>query len=236
MKIKMISPTGNIYEMNYYEVYDFCQMLCNKKENIDRFNEFKKDYNYFEAYFDFVIFELGYMMKNAIFEGKCIFNYQDEIFIYGDSEQKYKLAYMTKCSDSVLRIKKCTKKIEDCMIDPNGYSMMGFMKNNERGNHNITCRTILNQILIQNKEICEYLSNGFIYPIDVLHGLGFLRAVSIDDYEIIMGLEGLMTEQQKEVINLKKVSYSGEAFENEKELVQEYLNIVNKNNDVEKKR
>lgn len=236
MKIDMISPTGEIYEMNYYEVYDFCQMLCNKKENVDKFNEFKKDYNYFEAYFDFVMFELDYKMENAIFDRECIYNYEGELFVYEDATQKYKFPYMTKCSDSILRIKKCTKKIEDAMIDPNGYSMMGFMKNNERGNHAVTSKTVLNQILIQNKKICEYVQNRNVISIDILHSLGFLRTVSIDDYEVIIGIEGLITEEQSKIINLKKVLYYGKTSGDEKELVQEYLKILEKDNCVEKSR
>lgn len=226
MKVKLIDKNKKEYEMQYYQVNDFCKLLCYQKDNIDKFKEFEKDYTYFEAYFDFVIFELGYKMKNILFENEIIMANNEEIFTKDRIEKGQIYAYMTKCSDSILRIKKDSDVSMDSLIDPNGYSMMSYMNANAHGNHTVTSRTILNQMFIKNKRICDYFENGMMNISNAINSLGFFRTVVFDNEEIIIGLENILTPAQKEIFKDKKIDYEGETEEIEKEFVKEYLQMV----------
>lgn len=236
MIVKLIDKDQNEYEMEYYKVNDFCKMLCYKKENIELFNEFKKDYTYYDPYFDFVIFELGYEMENALFEDETILAVNGEIFKETSALKGYVFAHMTKCSDSILRIEKDDYLYKDCLVDPNGFNMMSNMRANIRGNHTVTSRTILNQVLIQNKKICEYFEDSMIRPVDIMSSLGFFRVINFDGEKFIVGLEGIMTPEQALIFGKRNIEYSGEAEEIEKEFVQDYLDIVKSDDNLRKAR
>lgn len=234
MRVKLISQEQNVYEIEYYQVNDFCKMLCYQEDNIAKFMEFKKDYTYFDAYFDFVIFELGYKMENALFEGKIIEAIGNEIFTEDKLKKGNKFAYMTKCSDSILRIEKCDRFNRDCLFDCNGYSMMGYMEANNRGNHNVTSRTILNQVYIQDEKFCNYFEDSGINSIDIINSLGFFRVATYEDCAFIIGLENIMTSLQYDVLKNRTIEYLGEAEEIEKQFVYDYSKITNKGNRLKK--
>lgn len=227
MIVELISPNNEIYKLNYYEVNDFCKIVCNKEEYKERFKEFQKDYTYFDAYFDFIMFELGYKMHSCLFEKDNIFCKNNQLYSENFSRNNYIMPYITKCSDEVLRIKEVSKVIPNALIDPNGMKMMGKMIEDERGTHITTARTILNQLLIRSKKICEHFIIDSVNPLNELMNIGFIRGAKQDGFEILICREELLSEELKNILKQDKISNYGYAEDIDYELKEEYLNFIN---------
>lgn len=226
MIVELISPSNEKTLLNYYEVNEFCKLICCKEENRESFEIFKRDYNYFEPYFDYVMFELKYKMHNCLFENDYISCVNNKIY---SSNFYSSIPYMVKCSDKSLKIVEIGDEILTSMIDPNGMQIMGYCEENDRGSHIMTARTILNQLLIQSQEICKHYYRYKTNPINELINMGFIRSLGSDVFETLICREELLTDNLKSKINMNSVSDYGFAEEIYFELLREYLNIMNKN-------
>lgn len=183
MIVELISPSNEKISLNYYELNDFCKAICLRKENIESFEIFKQDYNYFEPYFDYVMFKLNYQMHNCLFENDYISCRNGNLY----STDFYSgIPYMVKCSDKSLRIEEISDNIPTAMIDPNGMQMMGYYVEDDRGSHIMTSRTILNQMLIQSEEICKHYYSYKTNAITELINIGFIRALGQDVLETLI--------------------------------------------------
>lgn len=212
-KAILISPNNEKIECFYWELENICKNICEKEENYQKFMDFQKDYTYFNPYFDFVMFELNYVLGNALCEeGLYVIHTKDslfevktsmmESFEYQDFYHKDVPLYdvisrMTKCSDKELTIHTMKKRLETCMIDPNGMSMMSHsgIPSNERGSHMVTCRTVLNQMLIKNQKIVEHYFNSSYDVISYLErNMGFLRTTSRQEGSYVIGNKSTISE------------------------------------------
>jgi len=168
-KVGFITPENEIISMPYHKVLSYCQDICNNSNNRDKFIEFAKDYDYFSAYFDYVMFELNYIFINPLFHtGTYLYHCHDSLYLnklegfdYSENvreavkvaEEEDVIPYITRCSQKSMNIKPQTpESVETCMIDPNLIGMM--ISTWVTGiSHGITANTVLNQLLLTNHNI-----------------------------------------------------------------------------------
>lgn len=224
MKMCFLTPENNLIPLNYYDVLDYCKNICLSDEYKDQFSEFSKDYSYFNGYFDFVVFNLGYAIANPLFNkkkialpiGDAMYSYDIDSLDYRtlmdkallDLDYYGKLSILTKTSDCELGINKKDGLPNDELIDCN---LVGMMSSTGSifGSHSITGNTILNQLLISDKEIClnyyHYINNyGIDSDVDALNyltsNMGFLRTSADSAYPLIISSDTSINNKQKEYI------------------------------------
>ena len=256
-KVCLVSPDDDVFVLNYSDVENFCKNICLNDENIEEFNLFKKNYNYFSPYFDFVIFKLNYIFVNGMFANKMgPFGFNDALYLYPIDSFNYKecienatnihttyspYPYMTKVSDLELGIKiSDSRDTGDNMIDPNLYEMMSKSGTVE-GSHGVTANSVLNQLLIKSPILvdCYYdysKENDFEYtldPINFLIGfLGFSRATANDINPIIISNMCILDEKIKQFIfDCEDNNYLLFDFDKDdaKSLIKEYKDIIKSN-------
>ena len=226
-QIGFLSPDNKLSFMEYDEAYYFCKKICEEEINKERFLEFKKDYSYFNPYFDFIMFELDYIMINGLYRNRCVTRYQNSLYEILNSNDLYDYDYtelklndvnnydkfplITKCSDKILRIKSLSQNLDACIINPNGITMMSSDgTDNDRGSHSVTCRTILNQMLLENIQIVDdYLQYGHNAGNYLIENHGFLKVTSKDEGGFIIGNSLVMsTELYQTVSSLPEYIFS----------------------------
>lgn len=223
LKVGFISPDGEVSMCCYSNLLTYCKKLCEKKENREKFEEFKKDYTYFPPYFDFVMFELKYIFINPLFSKQEVviqvrdalyknkldgFDYQANVLaMQEEMEWVDMLPFITKCSDSELGIQKEEPLVlRDVLIDCN---LMGMMSKSGtiQGSHAITANTVLNQLMMLSPKIeesyfCFLEQEGMDPDNDALRYLiesfGFMRVTAFSKY--IIGNEKCYTRGQKEFV------------------------------------
>lgn len=155
----LISPDGEVYNMEYYKLGLYTKQLCEQyvsisHDNQEQFEKFSSHYHYFNPYFDFVIFQLGYKIINPFLQKNTIGYAIGNYFITKSTEHKSRIEKYTSVSDSDLQITNYQDtSVKEGFIDPNG---IGFKVNRKIDmGHPKTAQLILNQLLINNKEIYE---------------------------------------------------------------------------------
>lgn len=151
----LVSPEGEEFVCKYFEINEVCkkiiQNLCNNDVEIKKkFFEFKKEYTYFEPYFDFVLFELGYVIKNPFdIEKAEMFANNNDIYMNYNFQC---IAIFGKSNDSEIGLCKLNEENMDIsMIDGN---LMAIKPKNYK-KHLFIARFILNHIFIKNQKIYE---------------------------------------------------------------------------------
>ena len=105
------------------------------------------------------------------------------------------------CSDMELKIQPVDEfKINDCMIDPNGYAMMSTSDGEDYGNHEVTSNTVLNQLLINNKDLYKTFPKNYS-AMYLIEKFGFIRAGSLNSDGIMIGVERFLTDKLKTIKN-----------------------------------
>lgn len=220
-KIGFLSPANMMVWVEYNQVNNLCKSICEHDQCRERFESFKEDYNYFNPYFDFVMFELGFIMINGLCRNSCIIRYKDALYEILNTEDLVEYDYdflksssidnhsimplITRCSDSELRIHEFSDDdIETCMIDQHGTCMMSYAGlYDDRGSHDVTCQTVLNQMLSDNKEILDeylmYEDNEVNYLINCL---GFVKSTSKEDCGLILGNSTTMNDSIYQTFSL----------------------------------
>lgn len=233
-KVGFITPDNQFIYMDYSEVKKFCVEICESDENIQAFLEFKKDYTYLEAYFDFVAFKKKYIFINPLLGNRDIFLVQDKDSLYEvpseylkNAEISYdsiyeayftnpKLAtfpYLNPCSDKELNLKKffMNNFNETCVIDSNGMCLMSKTGFTNKGNHSVTERIYLNQVLINDEDILqEYKENkNMIYDPSIypLQYLGHIRVFSTPSLSVVYEKDSLNDEGKDIVDSLCLLGY-----------------------------
>lgn len=161
-----ITPNDEIIKLNIYEVNNYCKEICLSEEHREKFLEFEKGYTRFDAYFDFVVFELHYIYSfdqrlfvassnNRLCEVKKHMTMSYNSIVSGFNDENniglYFPPVMVKCSDEELQI----RKIDKTKIDEEFWDLDGFSYANKTGGvfHEIMTLTILNQLLIKENDI-----------------------------------------------------------------------------------
>lgn len=191
MNTSLISPSGEVYDMEYYEIGLFAEKMCKQyieksESNKLEFETFANNYTYFKPYFDFLIFKLGYKIINPFFKNNIVgFSIGNYFVTKGiNKDDNIKMEKYSSVSDHDLQITDYKDvSLKEGFIDQNG---TGFKVNRtiDMG-HSKVCELILNQLMIYNKEICEdYLKsindpkiNNIITRIEfyMIERLGFIQ-------------------------------------------------------------
>lgn len=178
-RVGFITPTAKQpIMMEYKEVLDFCRSICMLEENKESFDEFQKDYTYFDPSFDFVMMKLDYAFLFPMYKENSVLMRRDKaifeipIYDFEDGSPSYRaiascelrpqMAALVPVSDQELRIESLAgesqkyRELKTCMVDPNLYMMMSQNEGEiVEGSHEVTSASILNQLLITSEEICE---------------------------------------------------------------------------------
>ncbi|MDD6223870.1 MAG: hypothetical protein PUB18_02610 [bacterium] len=212
-EVKFMTPNGRIFMIPYDEVTVFCKEICQQEKYRERFELFKQDYCHFDPYFDFVMFELEYVMFNCLGNKKWIVPYQDALYevldandlehysyeaLKSNPDSYHGVPFIAKCSDSALNIHPISyENIERCMIDYNGICMMATRDETLiSGSHALTSRTVLNQMISQNEYILEDFLTSKFDPIHFLiEYFGFVRITSQQDGGFIIGNSTVMNRE-----------------------------------------
>lgn len=218
--VGFITPLNETYLMNYDEVNDFCESICLSDKYIERFKAFSKNYTYFLPYFDFIMFELDYIFINPLLEentylrkcGNALYKINKNVIeesvtyeLIDDYSKRLKngknYPIIVSSSDFELKIGPIDKfKINDCMIDPNGYALMSTSDGEDYGNHEVTSNTILNQLLINNKDLYKTFPKNYS-AMYLIEKFGFIRASSLNSDGIMIGVERFLTDKLKNIKN-----------------------------------
>lgn len=226
MKVAFITPENNIKYMSHYNVLDFCKEVCYQPKYQSAFKEFSQNYHYFYPYFDFVMFKLGYMFVNPMFQQKTFITsinnylYLDDLNSFDYQKNKEQLIqkilsqhlypFMTSVSAETLTVQKVSlDNINECMVDSN---LMGIMNKTSvivDSSHIITANTIMNQLLLLSptisREYYQYLNEyGFDSAVDAVNfcvqNLGFLRVIT--SYPSIITNKAILNEEQLNFIEM----------------------------------
>lgn len=241
-RVGFVNKENNIDYMNYSDVNKYCEDLCMKEENLVKFKKFVKDYKYFNPYFDFVMFELKYVFLNPLLEeDKCLIARGNALYKYEYTNCNYDelmsskpvsaYSYMTKCSNSELKLDQSTiLDIPTAVIDPNAMHMMSYSGcyRGDGGSHETTCSTILNQMLIQDveaeKHFIKSLENNE-YTGAVLYLIehfGFVIAYSTSYSGMLYGNKSQMNKRMQEFV--EDAENTGKyRYEDSKKVVDEKL-------------
>ena len=68
MRIAILKPNNQLIQGTYPKIREVCINECLKDENISDFIDFQQQYNYFEPYFDYVMFKLKYIIINPLYQ------------------------------------------------------------------------------------------------------------------------------------------------------------------------
>ncbi len=220
-EVGFITPDNQKFFMKNSEVLEFCKKLYFDKKNIQGFENFQKDYSYFEPYFDFVMFNLNYIFINPLGEkgtflkavGSGLYKIDEteekEFLRYDDIEEltirkRYSdNPYMTAVSDKSLNIRKVKKSnMCSCMIDSNGYSFISSSASAPKENYEITSLSILNQYILYNSNLLAFYNTNIYSTSFLVERCGFIR-MSYDNKNggNMVGVERFLTPIQYKIMD-----------------------------------
>lgn len=225
MLAAILKPDNQLIQGNYTLIREICKKECLKDENISDFIEFSQSYNYFEPYFDYVMFKLNYIFINPFYqksnalckEGDSLYKIKINSIDYKEIRTKVEeeiksrmlLPFISKCSDEELGIEKKTESnMTTCILDPNNIGLLNN-KGTEHGSHGITANTVVNQLLLISPKInqdfienlnsqTEYEDNDSITYLS--NRFGCMRITDKSTYPIIIANELSLNEEQIELI------------------------------------
>ena len=242
-KVGFIKPDNQIIYLEYSDVFNFCQNIC---ENHPDYQLFKESYKTFYPYFDFVIFKLRYLFISPLYYPNAILvPKNDEAFLIpftNDYEKAINsdinsFPFITKISDQIMQIDNAKPfNIRDCMIDPYLKELISKINCPPYRSHIITTNTILNQLLQIslkiNKNYLKWLKktkrkydsvNYFI------NTMGFIRILSPNSFPVMELNSSLMNFDQKVYIsNCKNIFnyFIKDINNNSTFLIDEYQKIL----------
>ena len=220
----IISPTGEEIICKYSEINEISRRIienvCYTDRNIsEKFLEFSKDYTYFESYFDFLLFELGYKIKNPFnIENATVYAKDDLIYL---NHLNQNVDVFCKSNDKEIGLEILTESnMNVSMVDGN----LIAIKPPKFKKHNLISRLILNNFFIKDECLFEkyvkevkdigfyyfdfinFLMNNFSYfrlekNVKTEKTKSFAVFKNCDYYYIINGYEDTMTEKQKKFID-----------------------------------
>lgn len=198
-KVGFIKPNGTSVYMEYYEVENFCieeikKIISVNVKLMEKFQNFQKKYSYFKPYFDFIVFEMGYIFLNPLLK-ESKFGIIENIDL--SKKTSSPMLQSTPMNDENLHIKELSFgfypssiiTVDDFVLDKENYI-----------SHKNLLDHILNQILISSKEIyydyLKYKNEGNY----LVNRLGFMWFANYEVYEegvLLIYTPNLFTEKQR---------------------------------------
>lgn len=188
METGLITNENKFIAIPYYEIGDFAEKICEQyiqKSELNKieFEEFAKNYTFFKPHLDFLLFHLGYKMKNPLLHENSTWE-----VIKGKLQLKSETGSVFDYSpvrDDILQITYVNpEKIEDSLIDVYGRK---YRVPKEFGlHHEDVYELVINQYLIYDKELYkiyeEYMNSGITIGTFGRNVLGFHQICVYDDH------------------------------------------------------
>lgn len=205
--IKVINKDKE-YKLEYYELLNFCKFITEEliqdNSNKQDFFKLKKEYSYYEPYFDYIFGKNTFTMHNPLYiENTKLISKNNKYIIKKDNED-YNFTYT---NDHIIGLNNLYKVdcgfiiLEDGTILDNSYV--------ER--HVINARNILNQYLIRDKETNIY----------------FKKYIKNDEYNIYKIVDFLI-EEKAMIYGRKNGNLNIELTININKLTKEQLKTISK--------
>lgn len=205
--IKVINKDKE-YKLEYYELLNFCKLITEEliqdNSNKQDFFKLKKEYSYYEPYFDYIFGKNNFTMHNPLYiENTKLISKSNKYIIKKDNED-YNFTYT---NDYIIGLNNLYRVdcgfiiLEDGTILDNSYV--------ER--HVINARNILNQYLIRDKETNKY----------------FKKYIKSDEYNIYKIVDFLI-EEKAMIYGRKNGNLNIELTININKLTKEQLKTISK--------
>jgi len=233
METKLISPNGEIIKLPYYEILNYASLICEKfislsEENKRKFDEFKKNYNFFSPYFDFMIIKLKYQLENPFFRKGVLLSKNNQIFF--EDGETYGMTLYPNSDDISIGLNQDYNNFKVCLIDYDGNIF--DVDKTKNLNHREYEEKILNELMISDKYICadyhRYINSKNYKTISVYmrEHLGFVK-IAVDDNIKLAIISNLVKEDI--VSKIKKfpdIEVLETSISNEEK--EQALNLINK--------
>lgn len=227
-KVGFLKPDGTSVYMDYYEVENYCISEIKKfmdinQENTEKFENYKNKYSYFRPYFDFVVFEMGYIFLNPLLK-KSMFGFCDELDLSKKTDAPM-LKSLTMNDENLNMRKDQFDFYLSSAITPDDFA---FDKNKYLTHKNLLDH-ILNQILICSKEIyLDYLKHPR-EGIYLVERLGFMIYGYYESDEIsLIYTPYLFTERQRNFYLGLREYYVSDKYYTKNEITKEQKEELDK--------
>lgn len=144
----LLSQDNKEIYCEYYEIETIFRRIIENDVNLaNDFNEFSKDYSYFNPYIDYAMFKLGYKIKNPLnLEGALLEAKDNAIYLRFYSEY---FEIFPKCDDQTIGLFQLSPDtIEICMADENLFGIRpAFYK------HEKISRILLNYLFMKDPSL-----------------------------------------------------------------------------------
>lgn len=232
MKSRLIDKDGNFIELPYYEILSYASLICERfislsDSNKKLFEEFKRNYTFFSPYFDFLILKLNYKLENPFFRNGILLSIKNQI--YFKDELTNKLFLYPLSDDISIGLNNDYNNLKTSLID---YEENIFnIDTSKKLHHEEYEEKILNELMINSKEICEdyysyinskdYKTIGFY----MREHLGFTK-IAIDNDKMAVYVNNLVKEEIIERIKSLDIEiYDYSISEEAKEKALDLINI-----------
>lgn len=252
MKKYLISPNGKPFKnVEYYELADAAEHIikiyCEKDENIKKkYEEFKKNYTFFNPDIDFLLCHLGYRLNYPfITDDGVLYGNENGLkyILHPNTEDEIVFNYPT-ASDKDLGIKRLeVEKLDPCVISPNGTY---YAVDRSKGYiHQYIFETILLQISSKNKKLYEdylehYDINDELFYIVNAYFKNRLGYAYVQQYDNKSGYifynKELINERVYNIIKTIKAVYPTISLEPESIPYKEVLSAKNMMNEMSERR
>ena len=211
---KIITQENKEIDIKYYQIENFCRNEIIKNNYIEDFNKFKINYNYFNAYFDYIFHIKKYILKEPL----CIPN----TYLYN----KYKFYYILNNNEELVNSYNfdfslmndiCASIVNNPFEINEGFFILKdgtLLTNNYVERHLKSAKMILNSYLINSitfyKDYLKFIENNDIYfqykIIDFLtENLGIIHGKRYGKYiDLIINNEKITKEQLDTLKKIKK--------------------------------
>lgn len=150
---KIITNKNIEVDIKYCEIENFCiNEIMNNNEYLKEFMEFKKNYNYFNAYFDFIFHTKKYKLcEPLLIKGTYLFNNDNYYYIIKDNKEINKGYYdFTLMSDFYISIVTNPYEIQEGFFILNDGTLL---TTNYVERHLKSAKVILNNYLIKHSYV-----------------------------------------------------------------------------------
>ena len=205
--IKVINKDKE-YKLEYYELLDFCkkitEQLIHDNSNKQEFFKLKKQYSYYEPYFDYVFGKNNFIILNPLYIKDTKLTSNGNKYIIEKDNIDYNFTY---ANDNAIGLNKLYKVDCGFIILEDGT----ILDNRFVERHLINARNILNQYLIRDKEI----------------NISFKKYIKGDEYNIYKIVDFLI-EEKAIIYGRKNGNLNIELTININKLTKEQLKTITK--------
>ena len=154
---KIITNKNQEIDIKYYEIEEYCKNeISNNKENIEDFNNFKKDYNYFNPCFDYIFHNKKYILYDPLLiKNTKLYNENRYYYIIEDNMQVTNKNFydFTLMNDTCVSIIKNPYEIYEgfFILDDGTILTNNFVERHLRSAKLILNNYLINSLLVYKK-------------------------------------------------------------------------------------